>query len=56
MVAAFAIRDVLAAWRAAERELAVLAQDSPEWAQLNARLISLRVAYHRLFGEAVAPR
>jgi hypothetical protein len=56
MVAAAAIQDVLASWRAAERELAVTAEDSPEWAQVNARLISLRVAYHRLFDEAVASR
>jgi hypothetical protein len=56
MVAAAAIQDVLASWREAERELAVTAEDSPEWAQVNARLISLRVAYHRLFEEATASR
>jgi len=56
MVAATAMRDVLASWREAERELAVTAEDSPEWAHVNARLISLRVAYHRLFDEATALR
>jgi hypothetical protein len=55
IVAATAIRDVLASWRAAERELAVTAEDSPAWPHVNARLISLRVAYHRLFDEANAP-
>lgn len=53
MVAAAAMRDVLASWREAERELAVTDEDSPEWPHANARLISLRVAYHRLFDEAV---
>jgi hypothetical protein len=56
MVAATAMRDVLASWREAERELPETAADSPEWAHVNARLISLRVAYHRLFDEATAPR
>jgi hypothetical protein len=56
MVAATAMREVLATWRETERELAATAEDSPEWPHVNARLISLRVAYHRLFDEATAPR
>ena len=56
MVAATAMQDVLAAWREAERELAVTPEDSLEWPHVNARLISLRVAYRRLFDEAIAPR
>ena len=56
MVAATAMRDVLATWRETERELAATAEDSPEWPHVNARLISLRVAYRRLFDEATAPR
>jgi len=56
MVAATAMREVLASWREAERELAGTAEDSPEWPHINARLISLRVAYRRLFDEATASR
>lgn len=56
MVAATAMREVLATWRETERELAATAEDSPEWPHVNARLISLRVAYRRLFDEATAPR
>lgn len=56
MVAATAMRDVLASWREVERELAATAEGSPEWAHVNARLISFRVAYHRLFDEATSPR
>jgi len=56
MVAATAMRDVLATWRETERELAATAEDSPAWPHVNARLISLRVAYRRLFDEATALR
>jgi hypothetical protein len=56
MVAAIAMQEVLATWRETERELAATREDSPEWPHVNARLISLRVAYRRLFDEATAPR
>jgi len=56
MVAATAMRDVLATWRETERELADTPEDSPAWPHINARLISLRVAYRRLFDEATSLR
>lgn len=42
---------ILAAWRAAERELGEIAGDSPDWPRVNAELVALRADYHRLFEE-----
>lgn len=42
---------VLMAWRAAERELNEIHEGSPEWSRVNAEIVSLRAAYHRLFEE-----
>lgn len=46
-----AVCDVLAAWRAAERELAALPDDSPDWADARIRVLELRATYHQLFNE-----
>lgn len=45
------IHEILTAWRAADRALGVIAEDSPEWARVHARLVTLRASYHQLFGE-----
>jgi hypothetical protein len=45
------IREVLTAWRAADRELGEVSQGSPEWPAIHANLVSLRATYHRLFDE-----
>lgn len=45
------IWDVLAAWRAAERELADTPLESTDWPRVHADLVGLRAAYHRLFQE-----
>jgi hypothetical protein len=45
------IWEVLAAWRAAEREMSSISDDSPEWPRVHAELVGLRAAYHRLFQE-----
>jgi PAS domain S-box-containing protein len=39
----------LAEWRAAERRLEAVPQDSPEWRLFQAQVESLRAQYHRLF-------
>ena len=49
------IWDVLASWRAAERELARATLDSPELPRIHADLVGLRAAYHRLFREQMSP-
>ena len=43
------ICDVIVAWRAADRELAGLAEDDPEWNRVHAELVGLRALHHRLF-------
>ena len=43
------ISDVLAAWRAAERELAALAVGDPDMGRVHAELVGLRALHHRLF-------
>ena len=43
------IDDVIAAWRTADRELARLAEDDPEWEVVHAELVGLRALHHRLF-------
>jgi hypothetical protein len=43
--------DVLAAWRAAERELAAIPADSPDWTDVRSRVVELRASYHQLFNE-----
>lgn len=45
------IHEVLTAWRAAERELGGVPQGSPERLAIQAKLVSLRATYHRLFDE-----
>jgi hypothetical protein len=50
------IYEILTAWRAADRALGVVEEDSPEWARVNARLVNLRASYHRLFAERVRLR
>ena len=46
--------DVLAEWRAAERSLAALSPDSPDWNEAHAQLVGLRARYHSLFSETAA--
>ena len=43
--------DVLAAWRAAERELAAIPAGSLDWAHARASVLELRASYHQLFNE-----
>ncbi|HEX5824375.1 MAG TPA: hypothetical protein VFY18_07970 [Candidatus Limnocylindrales bacterium] len=45
------IWEVLAAWRAAERELTGLPVDHPSWSRIHADLVGLRAAYARMFQE-----
>ena len=49
------ISDVLAVWRAAERELAALADGDPEIGRVHAELVGLRALHHRLFDERIVP-
>jgi hypothetical protein len=44
-----AISDVVAAWRAADRELAGLVENEPEWNRVRAEIIGLRTLHDRLF-------
>jgi hypothetical protein len=46
-----AVSDVLAAWRAAERELAALSTDSPDWSEVQGKVLELRASYQQLFSE-----
>jgi len=46
------IREVLTAWRAAERQLTEIPEGSPEWTRVHAEISSLRASYHRLFAES----
>ena len=48
------MHDVLTAWLAADRALCELAEGSPEWAAVNAALISLRASYLARFDARVA--
>ena len=41
--------DVIAAWRAADRELASLTEDDPDWNRVHAEVVGLRALHHRLF-------
>ena len=41
----FALGSVLAQWRAAERRLATISPDSPEWMAVSAEIASLRATY-----------
>ena len=45
------IQEVLAAWRAAERELDDVPENSPEWSGIHAKLVGLRASYQQLFTE-----
>lgn len=49
------IWDVLASWRAAERDLLRIGPDSPDWPRIHAEFVGLRAAYHRLFNERLRP-
>ena len=42
------VAEALAAWRAAERDLAQVTAADPEWQSLSAVLVDARAAYHRL--------
>jgi hypothetical protein len=44
----YTIGAVLSAWRAAERQLAALPEDDPEWARVQDEIEHLRSEYHRL--------
>ena len=44
-----AICDVVNAWRAADRELAGLVENQPEWNRVRAEIIGLRALHNRLF-------
>jgi hypothetical protein len=48
------IRDVILAWRAAERELAGLVEADPKRERVRAELVSLRAIHHRLFAARMA--
>lgn len=50
-----AICDVLAAWRAAERELVDLDENDPEWSRVHAEFVGLRALHHRLFEARMGP-
>ena len=45
---------VIAAWRAADRELAGLAEGDPDWDRVHAELVGLRALHHRLFEARMA--
>jgi hypothetical protein len=45
------IFEILTAWRAADRALGVIAEGSPEWARVHARVVSLRASYHQVFAD-----
>ena len=45
---------LLTAWRAAERALGELAEGTPEWAAVNATIISLRASYRARFDDYIA--
>lgn len=45
---AYTVGSVLSAWRTAERSLAALAPDSPEWAAAQAEIEHFRTEYQRL--------
>jgi hypothetical protein len=47
------IYDVLTEWRAAEREVGALSEDSPGWAHVQAMLVELRALHRGLFDEHV---
>jgi hypothetical protein len=48
------IQQVIAAWRAADRELALLVEGDLEWNRICAELIGLRALHHRLFEARMA--
>jgi 8-oxo-dGTP pyrophosphatase MutT (NUDIX family) len=50
----FAVGDVLAAWREAERRLATVESGSAEWDELQARIAALREQHRRLFRKSRA--
>jgi hypothetical protein len=51
----YAVGDILAAWRAAERTLAELDPQSPEWAAAQASLAHFRGEYRRLVTDKGGP-
>jgi hypothetical protein len=48
------ICDVIAAWRAADRELAGLVEGNAEWNRVHAEMLGLRALHHRLFEARMA--
>jgi hypothetical protein len=48
------IHEVIAAWRAADRELAGLVEGDPDWNRIHAELVGLRALHHRLFDARMA--
>ena len=51
-----AICEVVAAWRTADRELAGLVENEPEWNRVRAEIIALRALHHRLFEARLGSR
>ena len=51
-----AICDVVEAWRAAERELAGLVENEPEWNRVTAEIIGVRALHQRLFEARLGSR
>jgi hypothetical protein len=51
-----AICDVVADWRAAERDLARLIENEPEWNRVFAETIGLRTLHNRLFEARLGSR
>jgi hypothetical protein len=45
------IGEVLTAWRAADRELNEILEDSPDWLRVHAKVTGLRAEYQGLFDE-----
>ena len=45
------IADLLAAWRAAERQLDSIPEGSPAWVECHATVVGFRAAYHQLVNE-----
>jgi hypothetical protein len=51
--ARLSMHDILTAWRVADRALAELAEGTPEWAAVNATIISLRASYRARFDDYI---
>jgi hypothetical protein len=51
-----AICDVVAAWRAAERDLAGLVENEPDWNRVRAEIIGMRALHQRLYEARLGSR